>query len=88
MLLALPPAAVAGALGLGASDRSARDALAAAPLAAAVGVEAVGCTGPEGRAGARGDLDAQRRDLQPRAGGPARSRGIVGEKAGVEHRHA
>ena len=51
MLLALPPAAVAGVV------VSARvigwPTTAAAAAAAAIGVEAVGCTGPEGGAGAR-----------------------------------
>jgi succinoglycan biosynthesis protein ExoA len=85
VLLALPPIAVAGAV------ISARaigwPATAAVAAAAALGVEAVGCSGPEGGAGARAIsmVSVATYSLSWWTGAIA---GYVGEKAGVEHRHA
>ena len=84
MLLALPPAAIAGAV------VSARmigwPATAAAAAVAAVGVEAVGCTGPEGGVGARAVslVSVATYSLSWWTGAIA---GYLGEKTGVDHRH-
>ena len=84
VLLAIPPAAVAGAV------VSARvigwPATAAVATVAALGVEAAGCTGPEGGVAARAIsmLGVATYSLSWWTGAIA---GYLGEKAGVEHRH-